>query len=444
MRQPLVLALLSAVALAWVVVAAAAADDAEPPDRLHLHDGRTFEGQILGEDDRYVRFNAIIDGVGVRLTVDREDIREIDRTTPGPATPSPSRDEPAPDAAAPPEMDLRPRDDAEVVHGEGPAYAVLPIRGDIGLTVQAGAVLDALAIVHVAEPELVILPVSSDGGMVQELDALLALIAQWRRETGIPLVALIEDRAYSAAAILAAACDELYMTPGAVIGSAMAMEIDEDERQWRAVDEKFASAYRARSRAAAEQAGRDGRLIEAMIDPEVALAYSVGDDGPRIHRLHGAEEVGSLGDREMLVASGRLLTLTAHEAVRVGLAEAVVDDLAALLARHGLDGGHDAAPRARQVLEQCHEEVTRSMQRYEQLTDEILEHVGRLEQHVGSGEQVSRRQYLNNLNRLQRSLEQVDRLAQRYPWIATRVEHEYEVPPSQIAEQTRDAIQRMR
>ena len=130
--------------------------------------------------------------------------------------------------------------------------------------------------------------------------------------------------------------------------------------------------------------------------------------------------------------------------MRVGLAEAVVEDLAALLALHELDGGHDAAPRARQVLEQRRDEVARSMQRYEDLTAEILEHVDRLERQVGDGEQVPRRQYVNNLNRLQRSLDQVDRLAQRYPWIAQRVEHEYEVAPSEIAEQTRNAIQRMR
>ncbi|MEX0886237.1 MAG: hypothetical protein WD009_07335 [Phycisphaeraceae bacterium] len=450
-----VLALVCATCVAWAlgtstVVAGAGAD----VDRLHLRDGRTFEGEILTEDTQYVRFNAHIDGVEVRLTVSHDDIRNLERTRPAtlttPATSptTPAIDDRDADADAPATFDLTPGD---AVAGDmtGPAYSVLPLRGDIGLGVQARGFAEALAIARAARPQVVILPITSDGGMVRELDALLALIAQWRRETGIPLVALVEERAYSAAAILAAACDHVYMTPGSVIGSAMAIEADEQKQQWRAVDEKFASAYRARSRAAAEQAGRDGRLIEAMIDPAVALTYSADEQGRvEIHRVDGGAEPGAeaRGPQEFLVGADRLLTLTADEAVRVGLAEAVVDDLAGVLARHELTAGHDASPRARQVLESQHQEVVRSMQHYERLTAEVVNQVELLERQV-AGERAGtsmRAQYLRGLNRLQRSLEQVDRLARRYPWIATRVEHEYEVPPADIAEQTQQAIDRLR
>jgi membrane-bound serine protease (ClpP class) len=184
---------------------------------------------------------------------------------------------------------------------DGPVY-IVDVSGtiDLGLAPYLERVLgDA----EEAGAPAVLVEIDTPGGrldaVLQMRDALL--------DSPVRTVALVESTAFSAGALVAIACVEIHMRPGAVMGAATPVVGGTGE----VADEKTISAVRSTFEATAEERGRDPQVAEAMVDPEVEV--------------------------EGLVERGQLLTLTTSEAVDVGYAEGVVADRAALLAELGLD-----------------------------------------------------------------------------------------------------------
>ena len=126
-------------------------------------------------------------------------------------------------------------------------------------------------------------------------------------DADVRTIAFVNREAFSAGALIAIAATEIYMTPGAVLGAATPVDGAGDT-----ADEKVVSAVRSTFRSTAELRGRDPRVAEAMVDPDVAI------DG--------------LNER------GKLLTLTTTDAVEWGYTDGVVTDRAQLLAEAGLTG----------------------------------------------------------------------------------------------------------
>lgn len=149
----------------------------------------------------------------------------------------------------------------------------------------------------------VVVEIDTPGGrldaVLQMRDALL--------DSPLPTVALVESTAFSAGALVAIACTEIYMTPGSVMGAATPVVGGTGE----VADEKTISAVRSTFEATAEERGRDPQVAGAMVDPDV--------------------EVEGISER------GSLLTLTTSQATDAGYADGVVADRAALLADLGLE-----------------------------------------------------------------------------------------------------------
>ena len=142
----------------------------------------------------------------------------------------------------------------------------------------------------------VILDVNTPGG---RLDAALQ-IKNAILDSRIPVIAFINREAFSAGALIALAANEIYMTPGAVIGAATPVDQEGEE-----ASEKVVSGVRKDFKALAEVRGRNPQVAEAMVDEAVAV--------------------------EGLVEEGKLLTLSTQEALEWGYAEGEVEDLPALL-----------------------------------------------------------------------------------------------------------------
>src|SRR5918993_680732 len=183
--------------------------------------------------------------------------------------------------------------------GSGAVY-VVPITGtiDLGLAPYLSRVLDQ------AEAEgaaTVLLQIDTPGGrldaVLQMRDALLG--------SGVPTIAFVDRTAFSAGALIAIACETIYMTPGAVLGAATPV----DGATGETATEKVVSAVRTTFKATAEARGRDPLVAEAMVDPDVAI------DG--------------------LVASGELLTLTTTEATDWGYNDGVAANQAEVLTAAG-------------------------------------------------------------------------------------------------------------
>ena len=89
----------------------------------------------------------------------------------------------------------------------------------------------------------------------------------------IPLIVFIDNQAASAGALIAIACDSIYMRSGGSIGAATVVH-----QTGEAAPDKYQSFMRSMMRATAEAQGRDPRIAEAMVDPQVTVP-NVSDSG---------------------------------------------------------------------------------------------------------------------------------------------------------------------
>lgn len=190
-----------------------------------------------------------------------------------------------------------------------------------------------------------VLRLDTPGGDVELMWQLARAVGE-ASDGGLLTAAWVDDRALSAGALVALACQRLYMRSHATIGSATAIAIgpagpvpvSEDP----GVREKFTSSFRSQFRAWAEERGRSGALAEAMVDPdlEVTLVRVDGElllvsDKERAD-LHERGEVVQLV--RTVVQRGELLSLTGGEALELELADGLAETLEDVLARVGCDG----------------------------------------------------------------------------------------------------------
>ncbi len=179
--------------------------------------------------------------------------------------------------------------------GEGPVY-IVDVEGliDRGLAVYLKRALEQAVDNRAA---VVILHVDTFGGLVDAADAIRQLLL----DSPIHTIAFIDKNAASAGALISLAANRIVMVPGASIGAATVVE----GTTRKAAPDKYQSYMRAQMRATAEARGRDPRLAEAMVDPQIEIPG--------------------------IIEEGKVLTLSTEEAYTYGIADTVVQSLQDLL-----------------------------------------------------------------------------------------------------------------
>jgi membrane-bound serine protease (ClpP class) len=176
----------------------------------------------------------------------------------------------------------------------GPVYRV-PLTGVVELGL-APYIERSVQEAAAAGASMVILDMDTPGGRVDAAERISDALS----DAPIPVYTLVNRRAYSAGALIALSTDHIYMRPGSVIGAATPVD-----GSGQKAPEKIVSAMRSQMRALAEANGLDPEIAAAMVDEDIVI------DG--------------------VVESGKLLTLTVEDAVRVGYATEI-GDMDALLA----------------------------------------------------------------------------------------------------------------
>lgn len=149
----------------------------------------------------------------------------------------------------------------------------------------------------------IIFEVNTPGGAVDAAAGIGKLLTS----TNIKTVAFINNQALSAGAYISLNTNEIYMVPGATIGSAAIID-----QAGNTAGKKAESYWFAAMQSAAKNSGRDPIYALAMADENVHL--------PEL----GAEK-------------GSLLTLTADQALEVGYAEGIVKNLDDVLKKLNLE-----------------------------------------------------------------------------------------------------------
>jgi membrane-bound serine protease (ClpP class) len=195
----------------------------------------------------------------------------------------------------------------------------------------------------------------ADGRLVIELDTpggeieLMWQLAQQiadASDDGLLTVCWVNDKALSAGALLAIACERIYMKTTGVIGAAMPvvaspgggiMEIPDPGAR-----EKVSAAVRKSFHAFAQKRKRPTAIAEAMVDPSVGVRQ-VREKNGELRLITFSEwddlRVTGSGDPPELVRTiatpGQILALSGTEAVELGLADGIADSLNEVLEKIG-------------------------------------------------------------------------------------------------------------
>ncbi|MCH7910166.1 MAG: hypothetical protein IIB38_11175, partial [Candidatus Hydrogenedentes bacterium] len=267
---------------------------------------------------------------------------------------------------------------------------VCPIEGmiDEGIVV---IVKRAIKEARELDAKAIIFRVNTPGGRVDSAVNIAAAIGG----AHCPTLAYIEGMgAISAGALISFSCDDMVMTPGSNIGAAT--PVIPSPQGMLPTSEKEVSFMRAKMRALAEANGHNPHIAHAMVDKEIELRGYTAEDGTyHVYSVENARDGSTMdapaetdpdasplkeffdalkgdlpdptGDTlsptappvsksgtsmtssepgtvvyedgsELVLASGKLLTLTPKEALKYGVIDFIVDDLDEAAGHFDLDG----------------------------------------------------------------------------------------------------------
>jgi len=173
--------------------------------------------------------------------------------------------------------------------------------------------------------DTIVLAIDSPGGRVDATFKIVKTI--FENDGNITFIAFVEHNALSAAALIAMACEKVYMQPGSNIGAAEPIIAGKDGI--KTAGEKINSALRAEFRSVAQRRGRDANIAEAMVDKSIELYELPQEDGKPL-KIITLEEKEKLGDKgkglKTACGKDKLLTLTNKEAITYGIADKILND----------------------------------------------------------------------------------------------------------------------
>jgi membrane-bound serine protease (ClpP class) len=182
-----------------------------------------------------------------------------------------------------------------------PKVFVLEIRDQIDPRMNRYVEL-ALAEAKRVEADYVVVDMDTYGGTVNDGDAIRMKMLAFPK----PVYVFVNRNAASAGALIAIACDSIYMTAGADIGAATVVTGGTGE----AAPDKYQSYMRSMMRSTAEANGRDPRIAEAMVDENLEI--------------------------EGISPAGSVLTFTTSEAIRHGYCEGQVNSIEEILEKNNI------------------------------------------------------------------------------------------------------------
>ena len=220
---------------------------------------------------------------------------------------------------------------------------IIPIRGDIEPSLTAFLRREARRALSQGA-EYLIFEIDTFGGRVDAALQITSFIMSVRNARTIAWINTSETSmgvSWSAGALIAFACQEIYMSPGTSIGAAAPVVASPDGTT-DAAGEKSTAAIRSQMAALAERNGHPVGLALAMVDYDVELWEATVDGKISALTLTEMERMEREGRSEVVRGEiispvGKLLSLTAGEAQRYGLAT-LVDDFSNLLTELNFTG----------------------------------------------------------------------------------------------------------
>jgi len=151
------------------------------------------------------------------------------------------------------------------------------------------------------QAEAIIFEINTFGGRLDAATQIKDLILN----TPITTVAFVNKRAISAGALISLSCNKIFMVPGSSMGAATVVDQSGEK-----ASEKVISYFRTEMGATAEKNGRNRLIAEGMVDEDVEI--------------------------EGLSPKGKLISLTAEDAIKWKMADFIASDLQAVMENLGI------------------------------------------------------------------------------------------------------------
>jgi ATP-dependent protease ClpP protease subunit/archaellum component FlaC len=258
---------------------------------------------------------------------------------------------------------------------------VLPVKNVIDLETETALFEKAIESASNQGPLFVVLAIDTPGGREDLMKRMCKAISKAGNCRTVAYICGGEyGGAYSAGAIISLACDYIYMADNTAIGAATPVVIssegkveDMKAKYGETVGEKFMSADRAFAAAVAEENGRSPALAKAMVDKDIRVVEVI-EDGKKKCIEPKDKKPGQTVVR-VWDESGKLLTLTAADAVECGLADGKADSIEELISALGAGG-------ARVIQNSDNVKVKREFEKYKRDLDKIMKQSDRIEKEV--------------------------------------------------------------
>ncbi|MGA1980063.1 MAG: hypothetical protein ABSG99_05815 [Sedimentisphaerales bacterium] len=253
---------------------------------------------------------------------------------------------------------------------------VIPIKDAILLECETAALEKAIETSSNQGPMFILIEIDTPGGREDLMKRICSAITKADNCLTVAFVSGGEyGGAYSAGAIIALACDQIYMAEDTAIGAATPIMMsktgvkDLKSVYGSTVGEKFMSASRAYIASLAEQNDRPSAIARAMVDKDIEVV-EVSENNERLF-IEPRERKKEQTVVRTWNRRGSLLTLTAGEAVECGIANGLAGSPKAVISALKFDNPrvvpNNEAAKARSAFEAAKDKLEKlriSIDRY--------------------------------------------------------------------------------
>jgi membrane-bound serine protease (ClpP class) len=220
---------------------------------------------------------------------------------------------------------------------------IIPIQGDIVPSLVTFVRREARRAME-ADAKYIVFEIDTFGGRVDSALQITSFIMSIKKAKTVAWVRNSESSmgvSWSAGALIALSCAEIYMANGTSMGAAAPVTMGSDGKT-EGTGEKTVAAVRSQIAALAEKNGYPTGIALAMVDYDVELWETEVDGALRILTLQELERLETMSPGQesapdnikrvgIISPVGKLLSLTAGEAARYGLSRGLADDREELL-----------------------------------------------------------------------------------------------------------------
>lgn len=301
--------------------------------------------------------------------------------------------------------------------GRNNTICVISVKDAIQYDLETAAFEKAVVEESNKGPLFLLIEIDSPGGKTNLAERMCSAITNTRNCRTVAFVnGGVNGGAYSAAAAVALACNEIYMAPAASIGAATQYVRSSSGKIYDMkaafgdnVGEKFQSIWRNFLAALAQQNGRSGLVAKAMVDKDIEV-LQVQRSGKTVF-IEAHEKAAGDQVVRVLCKKGEVMTLPAADAATCTIADAVVETRGDLL-KH-LDCA-DTQVIVNPDMDAAKEELEKVIQRFNKLNSALEMKYKELEIKAKSGS-MTKSQLVKDFQSLVKNGEYLLKLKQTYP-----------------------------